>query len=470
MSTTGINLSGMNLLNGQGVNVSSLVSQLVTAASVPETQWQSQQTSIQTQISDLNILDQSTTTLLSDVNALQDPGGAVTSRNVNSSDSGLVSATATDGTAVGNHTIVVNSLATTSSYYTDEVASANTVLDSGSFSLTVGTGPANTITIDSTDNTLSGLATAINNQNIGVTASVVTDANGARLALVSQSSGVAGDLNITGSLGVTTVNSNNVSTDSTINFNKPVTGANASLTVDGVPVSSATNTVTGAVAGLTLNLNGADKNTTVDISVVPDTSSVVNSVTSFVNDYNTLIGQINQEYTYNSSTNTSGALEGDSTVEMLQSTLLGAMGYAGGGSSAVNTLGDLGITMNDDGTLSLNSTVLTNAATSNYSALQTFLQGDGAGNTGFATSLASQLSSLTDPSEGAFTVDISGYNASISSLQDEINDFQTYITAQQAMWTTQYDNMNVLLQELPSQMEQVQAELGNSNYANTNNG
>jgi flagellar hook-associated protein 2 len=458
-SSTGINLNGINLLNGQGIDVSSIVSQMVTAASVPETQWQSQQSSIQGQISDLNVLQSSTTTLENDLAALQDPVGSVTSRSVTSSDSSLVSASASAGSAIGNHTVVVNSLATTSSYYTGEVASATTTLASGTFDLSVGGGTANTITIDSSDNTLTGLASAINNQNLGVTASVVTDANGARLALVSQSSGAAGDLSVT-----------NASSGLSFGFTKAATGTNASLAVDGVPVSSASNTVTGALTGLTLNLNGAAPNTTVNISVAPDTSAVTNAVTSFVNDYNTLIGQVNTEYAFDTSTNSGGPLQGDSTVEMLQSTLLGSGGYTAGGSSAVNTLADLGITMNDDGTLTLNSSTLNNAISNNYSAVQTFLQGDGTGTNGFASQFATQLGNLTNPVEGAFSVDLSGYNATVSSLQDQINDFQTYITAQQTMWTAQYDQMNVTLQELPEQQEAIQAELGNSNYANTNNG
>ena len=217
-TSTSFNLNGINLTNGQGIDVSTIVGQMVTAASVPETQWQAQQATINGQISDLNTLESSTTTLENDISALQDPVGAVTARSATSSDSSLVSASAGAGTAIGNHTVVVNSLATTSSYYTDEVASASTALASGSFNITVGSGPANTITINSSDNTLTGLASAINNQNIGVTASVVTDANGARLALVSQSSGAAGDLNIS-----------NTSSGLSFGFTKAATGANASL-------------------------------------------------------------------------------------------------------------------------------------------------------------------------------------------------------------------------------------------------
>ena len=459
MSSTGISLNGINLLNGQGINVSSIVSQMVTAASVPETQWQSQQSTINGQISDLKVMESSTTTLENDLTALADPVGAVTSRSVTSSDSSLVSASAEPGTTAGNHTVVVNSLATTSSYYTGEVASASTTLASGTFNLSIGGGKANTITINSSDNTLTGLASAINNQNLGVTASVVTDANGARLALVSQSSGAAGDLSISGA-----------SSGLSFGFTKAATGTNASLTVDGVPVSSASNTVTGAVTGLTLNLTGADPNTTVSISVAPNASAVTSAVTSFVNDYNTLIGQVNTENSFDASTNSAGPLQGDSTVEMLQSALLGSISYSAGGNSAVATLADLGITMNDDGTISLDSSTLNNAISNNYSAVQTFLQGDGTGTNGFASQFNTQLTNLTDPVSGAFTVDLSGYNATVSSLQNEITDFQTYITAQQTMWTAQYDQMNVVLEELPTQQEAIQAELGNSNYANTNNG
>jgi len=101
--------------------------------------------------------------------------------------------------------------------------------------------------------------------------------------------------------------------------------------------------------------------------------------------------------------------------------------------------------------------------------VQNFLQGDGTLTTGFATQLKSQLSSLTEPTEGAFTVDIRGLNSTVSSLKSEVSDFQTYITTQQAAWTSQYDALNVILQEYPMQQEALQAEMGNSNYANTNN-
>jgi flagellar hook-associated protein 2 len=457
-STSGlINLSGMNLTNGQGIDVTTLVNSLVTAASVPIAQWQTEQTTLNGQINDLQVIETSVTSLENDLKTLKDPAGAVTSRTATSSDTSLVTASAVSATSLGSHTVVVNNLATTSSYYSNEVASSSTTLASGTFDITVGNGTANTITIDSSDNTLSGLADSINNQNIGVTASVITDANGSRLALVSQSSGTAGDLSIS-----------NVSTGETsLQFTKAVTGKNASLTVDGVPVSSSSNTVTGAVTGLTLNLLGADTNTSINVSVTPNTSGVTSAISSFVTDYNTIIGYINQEYTFNTTTDTSGPLSGDSTLGMLQNELLGAGSYSMSGNSSISTLADLGITMGQDGTLTLDSTKLDSAVSNSYSAVQNFLQGDGTGTSGFANSLSPQLSSMLDSVSGAFTVDISSRSSSVTSLQNEINDFQAYVNTEKAAWTSQYDAMNVILQEYPEEQMQLQAELGNSNYANT---
>ena len=117
------------------------------------------------------------------------------------------------------------------------------------------------MTIDNTDNTLDGLAAAINNNtNLGVTASVITDANGARLALVSNTSGAPGNLTITPSGGV-------------LGFNTGVTGVNAALNVDGIPISSTTNTVSGAIPGVTLNLTGLTSGTPVSVTTGPTSRS-----------------------------------------------------------------------------------------------------------------------------------------------------------------------------------------------------
>ena len=144
------------------------------------------------------------------------------------------------GRARDAHDRHVNNLATTSSYYTQiEQQSATSTLATGSFDIQVA-GAANptVIPVDSADgtNTLNGLASYINSQGPGVTASVITDSGGARLSLVSNTSGGGGNF---------TVSNDTVG----LGFKKPVTGVDASVTVDGVPIDSSTNTVTTAIPG-----------------------------------------------------------------------------------------------------------------------------------------------------------------------------------------------------------------------------
>ena len=97
-------------------------------------------------------------------------------------------------------------------------------------------------------NTLNGLATYINNQNLGVKASVITDSSGSRLALVSQTSGAAGEITLS--------NDTTGTNGKGMGFTDAVDGKDASLTVDGIPIDSASNTVTGVIPGVTLTLSG----------------------------------------------------------------------------------------------------------------------------------------------------------------------------------------------------------------------
>ena len=296
----------------------------------------------------------------------------------------IATATASNSTPVGSHTVVVNNLATSSSYYSGAVASSTTALAAGTFTIQVGSQPAATITIDATNNTLDGLAAAITNANLGVTASVVNDSNGARLAIVSNTSGAASDLTVNnGSSGLT--------------FTKGATGTDASLTVDGVPISSASNTIANTVAGLTLNLVGAAPNTQVQIAVSPDTDKVTQAIKDFVTAYNTIIQDLSSQFTFNTSTNSAGPLAADAGARLVQTELLSAVTYTGTGNS-FNTLAQLGVSMNNDGTLTVDDAKLSSAVNSDFAGVQNFFHP--ATGTGFAASLRAQLDPLTDPDAG----------------------------------------------------------------------
>ena len=328
----------------------------------------------------------------------------------------------------------------------------STEVSAGSFSIQVGSGAATQITTTAGES-LSSLAGDINGQSLGVTASVVSNGDGtSNLSIVNSSTGDAS--------GVTVASTSP-------QFTQAAQGTNASLTVNGISISSASNTVTGAVSGMTINLLGADPNTDVTLTATPDSSTVTSAINQFVSDYNTLIGEVNDEFTYNSSSTSAPPLEGDSTVELLQNYLLGASSYSSTGNGSVSTLGSLGISMNNDGTLSVNSTTLDNAIENNFPEVQQFFEGTTLN--GFANSLSKQLQSLTDSSDGAFTVELSSLQSNYNDLQDNITNFQNnYIAPLQASLTAEYDSAEIALQTLNSTTQEINAELGNNTSSSGN--
>jgi flagellar hook-associated protein 2 len=447
MSTSSVDLSSLLSALGSsasGINVQAAVAQALAADSAPEQQWQQQQSTIQTETDQINSIENDVSTLTNALDALGDPAGALTSMTTNSSDSSIVTASALAASAAGNYSVVVNNLASTASWYSSEVASSSTALANGSFTIQVGSGAPTTVTIGNGVDTLDQLASYINGQNLGITASVVNDSAGSRLALVSNNSGSANNFTVSNATGLT--------------FTQAVTGQDASLTVDGIPIDSASNTVTGAVTGLTFNLQGASPGTQVDISVASDSSQVSQAINNFVTAYNQVINDVDAEYTV-SATGNEGPLAGDSSLALLQNVMLNAPSYSSSGGS-IGTLADLGITMNNDGTLSVDSATLNNQIQNNFAAVQSFMQGTTLN--GFASALGNQLNTLTDPTSGAFTVDLQSLANENTNLQDEINDFQSYLSTQQTLLTNEYNQADIALQELPIQEEQINAEFGYS--------
>ena len=369
--------------------------------------------------------------------------GALESNSATSSDPSVLSATATSSAVVGNHTITVTNLAATGSWYSNELADSTTAtFTPGTLTLTVG-GTSTPVTFDSSDDTLSTAASYINRQNLGVTASVITDSGGARLAIVSNKSGKAGDISVTDS-------------PSGLTFSQGAQGKDALVSIDGVPVTSATNTIAGVIPGVTINLASADPGSEVQLSVAPDAGSITSAVNSFVSAYNQAIGDINAQFSYNSSTQTQGPLASDGTLAAVQSQLLEMMTNTVSGNASFSSLADLGITMNDDGTLSVDNTTLDNAAQNNASDLQQFMQASN----GFAATLQSSLTTMTDPTTGPLTVDTNTLKSTYTDLQNQINDIETQITSQHSNLVQQYSALNALLEDYPAQLQQVDTELG----------
>jgi flagellar hook-associated protein 2 len=521
----------------------------IYAARAPERAWQADQTTLSSQTTALTSIQTATEALATDMQSLNTLTGPLAARTVTSSNSNDLSATAATGTVTGTHTVVVSKLASTESWYSDLESSPTATLPTSSLTLTTTAGASATFQTGSgnTGDTLNDLATAINGAKLGVTATVVSDSTGSRLAIISDTSGAAAGFSITSAnytgtswtspdiptgatlgansitltiggtpttitttsgetyaqlataingmnLGVTatagsdtngtnlTIASTDGSTPFTINepafgFTEAATAANASLTVDGVPIQSASNTVTGAIPGVTLDLLGAAPGSPISLTVASDATQVSTAINQFVTDYNTAIGLVNSQFTDSSTTDSSGTtttsqgvLASDPTIVSLQSTLEQAINYVNTpttGTTTVSTLSDLGITMNNDGTLSVDSTTLNNALTNNPSDVQNFFEGTALN--GFANSVYTTLNAYTSPANGAFKVDLSSIAATNTSLTSQINDFETgYIANQQTVLTAEYSQAETALQGLSTKMAQINALLGLTPTGNSN--
>ena len=440
-----------------GIDVTSTVNQILDADRATERQWQAQQQLISLQTSALKQMQNTGSSLMDSLDALQDPTGALVASNVTSSQPGIVMATAAPGTAAGTHVVVVQSLATTAAWYSDAVSNDKAAFPTGGYDLTVGLGGStktSTIVIGGGVNTPADLAKFINGLSLGVTATLVTDANGVRVAVVADASGSASEFSIQPT----------PNTSSPALFTRAANGMNASLTVDGVPISSATNTLSSVISGVTLNLNGQALNSEVVLAVGRDTNGAVRAVNNFVSAYNSLVAQINKQYVYDPTNQTSGPLSGDSTIRLLQGSLLASAGYSSS-SGVYTTLASLGVTMDDDGSLSANSGKIAAALQNDPESVQSFFQGEALN--GFAASVKSSLSLFMDPGQGAFTVDLRSMNSENTDLQNHINDYEDYLSAVRTTLTSKYNAANILLLQLPTLQKQIDALLGNiSNGSN----
>jgi flagellar hook-associated protein 2 len=457
VSTSGISSVLTNINNAfsgktSGIDVAATVSALMELQRAPEAQMQSQQAAVTTRISILGALAGELSQLQSAANALKDSFGALSQKTVTSSNPSIVTATAQYSAPSGTHTILVTQLATVSSSYSDPIADAS-ILAGTSFQIAYGD-PNNptkidNITLPDTIKTLQDAADAINHaaENTGVSASVIKDANGERLALVSNASGKDGNLTVT----------------SAAPFHQGVEGKNANLTIDGVPVESASNTVSEALPGVTLQLANADSNTKVQIGIAPDTTEAAKAINDFITAYNNAVKDINAQFSADSSGN-AGPLAGDASLRTLQSQLLDIAGYAPGGDGPYVNLQSLGIEMQNDGTLQMNSTVLEDVLTNHYTDFQNFFQS--ASPDAYGQTIGKMLQQITDPVQGTVASDISGQKAEGANLTLQINDFEDHMAAVEQQLTAEYSRLNVLLQQYPMQIQQINSQLSALNPNN----
>ncbi len=355
---------------GSGLNVTSLVSQLMATQQQPLLNLQTQQATYQAEISAYGSLAGTLSTLQTDASNLSSTN-LYSAYTATASTSGFFTSSANATASAGSYGLAITNLAQANKLASNtHYASTSTTVGSGTVTFQFGTTTAGspptfspsatqgaqTLTIDSAHNSLAGISAAINSANVGVTASVANDGSGYRLVLTSNNSGAANSLKVstTGSLSA-------LSYDPTAGSNsmtQTVAGKDAMFTLDGMAMTSASNTVTNAIQGVSLTLT-QPTTTPLTLTVAANTALIQSAVQSFVTDYNAAQASIKSLTAYNATTKTAAILTGDSTVMSVQTQLRAILNTplstAGGG---LNNLADVGITFNKDGTLALNTATL----------------------------------------------------------------------------------------------------------------
>jgi flagellar hook-associated protein 2 len=429
---------------GSGLDIAAIVTSLTSAKAAPLTNAINRSnTALNAQVSAWGTLNSAVATFQATLAALQDPA-QLAGRTATLGDATIATATATSSAVTGQYSIAVQNLATAASLSSaPNSGGAAAVVGTGTLQISVG-GVMDSVAIDSTSNTLQGIAAAINSSagNPGVTASILTTSDGARLVLTGTKTGQANGILVTqsgGDGGLSSLVYDPANNNTTLTQTQQALDAN--FTVNGYPAKSASNQVTSVISGVTLNLLKASTATTAtppvytptSLTIGNDTAGAQTSIGTFVSALNGLMSSIQSLASYDPTTQTAGPLLGNAAVQSLQNQLYKILGQVNAGiTSGPNSLAAIGIGANAQGTYSSNSATLGNALTGNLDSVSKLLSGPN----GIATQLNTfvtqytQAGGLLDTISNGLKSSLSDNAKQLSALNDRMKVYAATLTAE----------------------------------------
>jgi flagellar hook-associated protein 2 len=274
---------------------------------------------------------------------------------------------------------------------------------------------------------------------------VLQGSDGAHLLLSSAQTGAASTIQVTESDGGTSLASLTYGTGNTANYTQEAAAQDAAFSISGVNFTSATNTVTDAVGGVTLNLLSTTTAPTT-LTVGTDTGTVATNISAFVSAYNTLQSTLSSLGGFDAASNTAGPMMGNAALTGIQNQVQHALySIVNTGSGTYNTLASIGITTQSDGTLSVNSARLNAALGTNFSAVSQLFTAAG----GVATTLNTQITNALGAG-GSITSAGQTLTAQENALTKQSNDLNAQMAALTTSLTQQYSALNTLLSQLQS--------------------
>jgi flagellar hook-associated protein 2 len=457
--TNSINLAALGF---GGIDTSTLVSSLVSIDSQPLTALQTQQQNVQSASTTISGFATLLNSLGTAISSLSDPA-TFSSMGATSSDPSIV-ATTSGSPPPGQWSVSVSSVAQQQRTLSNGTSSATTALGlSGTLGIALGNGTSATINVASSDS-LSDIANAISSAGLRVQASVIYDGSQYRLLVSGLDTGSSNAISfdesgLSGSgysLGLSTAS------------NTIQRAQNANATIGGIAVTSATNQISNAIPGVTLAVT-QPTTSAATLTISSDPSSLEQQVQTFVTAYNNVVTTGHTDAGYGTTAATNSLLQNDDAV---QSTLdqLGQVvaGQVPGSTGAYTSLASVGITLNDDGTLSFDQGAFAAALQADPTSVQRlFVTDPNNGSTGVMGQIDSLLSSITDPANGAITAELNGLSSRSTELTSQIGNMQEQVNNYQTQLQNEFTQMNAQLAEYKQIMQSLDAASGTTSSSSS---
>jgi len=434
----------MAVSSSTNLDVNGLVSQLMTVERYPLTVLDQKEASYQAKISAFGTIRSALASLQSSVQTLTQPN-TFKALSVSSTDINVVSGSATTAAAPGTYNVVVDKIAKNHAVRSnDAYTSTGDTLNTGTLSIQVGSGATVDVEITNSNNTLTGIRDAINSSGAGVSASIINDGTNPRLVLNSKTMGSSGAITVTatdsGSGGTFALSG----LDST-NLVQTQAADDAQLTVNGLTVTRSSNSVSDVVDGLTLTLGKTGSST---ISVAKNTTSITTALTAFVTAYNAVVSQNKSLSAYDATSETSSILTGDATLRSIQNKLGSLIGSSVTGvDGGLSRLSNVGISLQKDGTLTLDSVRLAQALNKPDSDISSLFTQTTTGNKGLAVQMNDWLQSATS-SSGLIANRVDSFTSSIDGLDDQRERLNDRLVLIEARYRKQFTALDSLISNM----------------------
>jgi flagellar hook-associated protein 2 len=448
----------MTISSGSSIDVNTIVSQLMTIERRPLDVLNQRETDTKSKLTAYGRVQSAVSNLQTSIAALRQ-AQAFQAAKATVTGEGATAVTGT-GAITGRFSLSVTQLARAQTVASTAVATADTAIGTGALTIRSADGSTVLATIDVGDTgtgTLAEVRDEINAAGIAVKASLVNDGGQVRLIITSSQTGVANGFQVSADPGLTG-----------LSLSTPQAAQDASYTLNGLPLTSASNTIQDVVAGLTVTLTrqppaGSPPGTTVDaeIAVDLDADTVRKGVEDFVKAYNSLDSLIRELTKYDPATKTAALLNGDSVLRQLQSRVRGLVTgtKTGGAAGEFTRLTDVGVELQRDGTLKVNTTKFNAAVTGDSAKVARLFTTDAAldADKGFALRLDAQLKSIVG-TDGMLEARTQSLQASIRTLDQAQERLTARMALIEARLRTEYSKLDTLL----STRQQQSNALGNA--------